>query len=400
MTSQAILLVSCLLLAAFGVERLSRLAGIPAVVVLIGIGAAGKPLLAAAGVTLEGVNAAVPVMGTVGLILIVLEGAFDLQLKRAGLRLSLLALLSASLGLLANTALFGLLGAVLLGLSAYDALLLALPFSVISSAVAIPSSSFLPKAQREFVVYESSISDILAILLFSAVLDANGSWQAIPSTLAVNGLLSIVLGALCAVGLLYALFKSSGHIRFVPLLASLFALYATGKLLHLSPLVMVLMLGLILNNPHVFARFSWLRGIVTDAEFSVTVREFRSLTAELTFAVRGLFFVLLGYWTDMDSVGHWGAWLGAALLLLGIYGSRYLLLRLLRVDLSAALTWLAPRGLISVLLYVSAKDVVQAPPYLDGALTLVVLLSSLAMSLGRWRMAAGRAPTAAARADQ
>ncbi len=101
MIYQAILLVSCLLLVAFGVERLSKITGIPAVVVMIAMGLLGRPILESAGVGLGGVHAAVSVLGTVGLVLIVLEGAFDLQLRRDRLRTASQAFASAVLGLAA-----------------------------------------------------------------------------------------------------------------------------------------------------------------------------------------------------------------------------------------------------------------------------------------------------------
>jgi hypothetical protein len=324
-------------------------------------------------------------MGALGLVLIVLEGAFDLRLSREHWVANLQALLSASVGVLVCAALFSLAGIWLLQLAAYDALLLALPMSVISSAVAIPASGFMSREGREFVVYESSISDILGILLFFAVLNSDQTATGILSSLAINGLISIVLGSLCALGLLYVLFKLTGHIRFVPLLSGLFALYALGKLWHLSPLIMVLMFGLILNNPSMLARLGWFRNIVNTDAYGNTVREFKSLTAELTFAVRGVFFVLLGYWTDLGSVGHWGAWLTAGILLLGIYMPRYWTLTALGVPSSPTLTWLAPRGLISVLLYFTAKETVHPPEFLDGTLMLVVMLSAMAMGISRWR---------------
>lgn len=384
MTYQAILLVSCLLLVAFGVERLSKSTGIPAVIVMIGMGLLGKPLLASFGVELGGIHAAVSVLGTVGLVLIVLEGAFDLQLRRDRLRTASQAFVSAVLGLVAWAALFSAMGVWALGLPPFHAFLLAMPFSVISSAVAIPSSSFLRPSGREFVVYESSISDILGVLIFFAALSSDQTFEGVLLNLANTGLVSLLLGGVCAVGLLFGLVKLGGHIRFVPLLANLFALYAVGKLLHLSPLIMVLMFGLILNNPALFSRLGILRKVMTDEGFGATVREFKTLTGELTFAVRGVFFVLLGYWTDLGSLTSLQAWTGAALGLLGIYGVRRLLLNILRVDMAAALTWIAPRGLITVLLFLSVKDVVSLPAYLDGILMLMVMFSALLLGLGRW----------------
>ena len=47
------------------------------------------------------------------------------------------------------------------------AIIYATPLSIISSAVAIPSSAGLRQQEKEFVVYESTFSDILGIMLFN-----------------------------------------------------------------------------------------------------------------------------------------------------------------------------------------------------------------------------------------
>jgi len=387
MTHQAILTASMFLLLAFGIDRMGRKTGIPSVAVLIATGLLGKPVLAYFGLEMSGLDAAVPVIGTVGLVLIVLEGAFDLELHRDKLGTAARAFVAASLGFVLWTAVFALLAAAALPLSAVQALLLAIPFAVISSAVAIPSSSFLPEPGREFVVYESTLSDIIGILAFFALLSSDGTLTDALRSLAGGGAVSLLLGAFCAIGLLVALLRLDGHIRFIPLLAGLFALYAGGKLLHLSPLIMVLMFGLVLNNPGLLGRWSWTRRIVAAPGYDTTVREFKGLTAELTFAVRGFFFILLGYWTDLSGFARIEAWLAASLALLTIYGARFLILRLLRIELADPLSWIAPRGLITVLLYLSAKEVVPVPAYLDGAVMLVVLASALAIGLGRYRLA-------------
>ena len=387
MTHQAILTASLFLLLAFGIDRLNRSTGVPSVVVLIATGLLGKPVLSHFGLEMSGLDAAVPVIGTVGLVLIVLEGAFDLELRRDKLGTAAAAFVAASLGFVLWTAVFALLAAATLPLNTFEALLLAIPFAVISSAVAIPSSSFLPTRGREFVVYESTVSDIIGILVFFALLGSDGTVPGAVSNFAGGGALSLLLGAFCAIGLLLVLMRLDGHIRFIPLLAGLFALYAGGKLLHLSPLIMVLMFGLVLNNPGLLGHWGWTRSIVATPGYSTTVREFKGLTAELTFAVRGFFFILLGYWTDLSGFAHVEAWLVASLALLGTYGVRCLILRLLRIELADPLTWIAPRGLITVLLYLSAKEVVPVPPYLDGAVMLVVLASALAIGLGRFQLA-------------
>ena len=382
MIYQAILTASLFLLLAFGIEHLGRWSGIPSVVILIVTGLVGRPALNFLGIEFTGLDTAVPVIGTIGLILIVLEGAFEIELRRDRVKLAAWASLSAVVGLLICMFLFALLASIAFNLTLVQSLLVAIPFSVISSAVAIPSSSFLPLQGREFIVYESSISDILGILFFFTVLNSDGSVGSIFSSLMGDGLLSILLGAVCAIALLLILLRIEGHVRFTPLLATLFALYAVGKLWHLSPLLMVLLFGLAINNLRLFTGLPVLRGLL-DNEFEKTLAEFKSLTTELTFAVRGFFFIILGYWTDWTALADPVAWLIAVVVLAVIFFSRSFWMRLSRIGMGAALTWIAPRGLITVLLFLSAKETVKLPSSMDGAVLLVVFASALMVAVGR-----------------
>ena len=382
MIYQAILTASLFLLLAFGIEHLGRWSGIPSVVILIVTGLVGRPALNFLGIEFTGLDTAVPVIGTIGLILIVLEGAFEIELRRDRVKLAAWASLSAVVGLLICMFLFALLASIAFNLTLVPSLLVAIPFSVISSAVAIPSSSFLPLQGREFIVYESSISDILGILFFFTVLNSDGSVGSIFSSLMGDGLLSILLGAVCAIALLLILLRIEGHVRFTPLLATLFALYAVGKLWHLSPLLMVLLFGLAINNLRLFTGLPVLRGLL-DNEFEKTLAEFKSLTTELTFAVRGFFFIILGYWTDWTALADPVAWLIAVVVLAVIFFSRSFWMRLSRIGMGAALTWIAPRGLITVLLFLSAKETVELPSSMDGAVLLVVFASALMVAVGR-----------------
>lgn len=384
MTYEAIFIGAVLLLLAFGVEHMARVTGIPSVVALIAIGAVAKPLLQSGGVGMVALDGVVPFLGTVGLVLIVLEGAFDLQLRRERLRVATQSLVSAFLGVVLTCTALSLMAVWFLALSPFDAVLLTTPFAVISSAVAIPSSSFMPHEQREFVVYESTMSDILGILLFFALMNSDRTAGSVAMSLIGNGLLSLVLGMVCAVVLLMLLLKLQGRIRFIPLLAGLFMLYAFGKMLHLSPLIMVLVFGLVLNNPTLFGRIGFLKRLYSDPGFNSTVEEFKSVTIELTFAVRGIFFMLLGYWTDMASLLDWRAWAAACLILVTLYGLRYPLMGVLNIQPKLMFTWMAPRGLITVLLYLAAKELVDVPAHLDGAVMLIVMGTALGTGVARW----------------
>ena len=385
MTYQAIFVASAFLLLAFGIERVSSKFGVPAVVALIATGVIGKPMLAAFDLSIAGIDAAVPVLGSVGLVLIVLEGALDIELRRERLRAAAKAFSMAGAGFVVCTATFAFLAAFTLPLSFFQATLLAIPFAVISSAVAIPSSGFLPQSGREFVLYESSVSDILGVMVFFALLNSDGTLPGILNSLAGGGILSLLMAVSCAIGLTLLMLRIEGHIRFIPLLAGMFGLYAAGKLLHLSPLIMILLFGLALNNPTLITRFRPFRNWI-DESYPATLREFKLFTVELTFAVRGFFFILLGYWTDLSTLNSLHAWITAIVVLLVIYASRYAILRLARVDLADPLTWLAPRGLITVLLFIATKEAIELPAYIDGTIMLVVLISGSLTAVGRVRL--------------
>lgn len=393
MIYQAILAASIFLILAFVIERLGRVSGIPSAVILIAVGLSGKPVLALLGLALEGIDEAVPVIGAVGLVLIVLEGALDIELRRDRLRAAAGALLMAGGGFALCTGLFAYAAVLALPVMPFQAVVLAVPFAVISSAVAIPGSSFLPPRGREFVVFESSASDILGVLAFFSLLNSDGTVSGVVFGLVGDGMLSLLLAIMCAVGLALILMRIDGHIRFMPLLAGLFGLYAAGKLMHLSPLIMVLLFGLSLNNPTLITRFRPFRGWLDDS-YEATLKEFKLLTMEFTFAVRGFFFILLGYWTDLSDLTSGKAWLAAAMVLAFVYGSRRLMLRLIRSEFAVPLTWIAPRGLITVLLYLAAKEQLPLPHYLDATVMLVVLASATLITVGRFRWASAHpAPT-------
>ncbi len=382
MTDVAILVASVFLLIAFAVERLDRASGLPSVIVMISLGLLARPALSSMGMLVRGIEAVVPAAGVVALVLIVLEGALDIQLRRERLELAVKAFASAAFALIFYGVVFAALAVRLLGLTYLQAAILATPLALISSAIAIPASRSLPAEAREFVVYESSTSDILGVLVFFALVHSNATVRGFLAGLAGGGALSLLLAAVCALALVAVSTRATAHVRYVPLLAGLFALYAAGELLHLSPLIMVLLFGLMLNNRAALARvpgFAHIAGQVSPQ----TVGEFKLLVQELTFAVRGFFFFVLGYSTnptDFASARSWGA---AALVLGVVYGARFAMLRPLGRSFAAALTWIAPRGLITAVLYLDARKIVHLPAYLDGTVLLVVFISAATLALAR-----------------
>ena len=381
MTNAAILVASSLLLGAYLLDIVGRRFKLPSVVLLIVSGMIARQVLDRLGLHLGHVGAVVPIIGTLGLILIVFEGALDLEVSRERLAVIARAVLSSIAGFVACTMAFAALFHWTLGFTPYLAALAAVPFAVISSAVAIPSATGLPAQAREFVIYESSFADIVGVLVFTALLSSQGDPAAFARDLFGGGAISVVVALAASVALYALVNKVDGHVRFLPLIAGLFCLYAIGKALHLSPLVFVLVAGLVIANPHLLDRWAPLEAMRAANDYERTVAEFKSLVAELTFATKSFFFLLLGYWTEVGLLAVPVAWAVAAACTGFVFASRRALLAALRVEHAAALTWIAPRGLITVLLFLAAAEAGGLEGFPFGALMLTVLATSTLVAL-------------------
>jgi hypothetical protein len=78
-----------------------------------------------------------------------------------------------------------------------------------------------------------------------------------------------------------------------------------------------------------------------------------------------------------------------------VYVSRLAILQLLRQPDARILTWIAPRGLITVLLFIAAADAGKLHGFPFGAVMLVVLATSAATALSQRAAKASALPAAA-----
>ena len=329
-----------------------------------------------------------PLLGTIGLILIVLEGGLDLNL-RPGRRRFLLRTFGAALaGVLLSTAALAAVLQLGFGLPWTVAALMAVPFAVISSAVAIPSAEVLADEDREFIVYESSWSDILGVMLFNALVVAavSGGGGATLSFFG-GGLAVLALGTLVGLAVFWLVGHLEGQVKFLPLIFALILVYAGAKALHLSPLLIVLILGLMLNNPHLILRIKWFEALHSN-HYWAELDKLKHLTAEATFLVRTFFFLLLGYSTDLATLADLRAWGFALVVVALVFGLRWPLLWLFNGHRPRPLLWAAPRGLITVVLFYTLPAEMLPASLPHGALILVVLISCVVMALGLRRDAA------------
>jgi len=333
----------------------------------------------------------IPVLGTIGLILIVLEGAIELEINRKKLPLIAKGFLAALLILIANIFFLQLLFKSLFQMEDAVAVLYAIPLAVISSAVVIPSAASLLNHDKEFVVYESTFSDILGIMIFNYALrqlEFNlplvGAEPLISLGLQIVGV--IVISLMITYVLFRLLQKIEHHVKFFLILALLILVYAFGKLLHLPALVTIFIFGIFLSNvKSLLPKFlrAYLDLDATQKEF----HEFHILTAESTFLVRTFFFLFFGFsiqLTDFNSLRplFYGILIIAIMLLL-----RYLYFTVTTFKVkSSTLVYMSPRGLISILLFIQLKEVsfidLSNSPIDERVLLIVILSSMLVMLIG------------------
>ncbi|PAS95618.1 MAG: hypothetical protein CGU28_11990 [Candidatus Dactylopiibacterium carminicum] len=373
--------LSLIVLVAYLFDFFGRFTRVPAVVSLIFTGLVLRAVADAVGWQLALPAGLLPVLGTFGLILIVLEGTLDLRLTRERVPMILRAAGCATLGVVLTGALFAGVLVLWLGASWQLAVVHALPFAVISSAVVIPAAVALSERLREFVIYESSISDIVGVVLFYALLREYSGPLDFVFSLGGELLLSVFVGLVMGLSIFWLIQRIEHHVRVLPMIFGITLLYSLGKILHLAPLVMVVLVGLLLNNSHLIARFS--RGRLAErGQFEQDLESFKHLTVEFTFVVRSFFFVLLGFGVSAGELLSTPAWVMAVLLMGCSLLPRWALLRGVARERAQPLLWFAPRGLITVLLFMSIPESQRLEAFPVASLMLVILMGALLLTYG------------------
>ena len=380
MTTAIIITICLLILAAYIFDITSSKTKIPSVILLLLMGWGVRQLSMSTGLFIPNLTPVLPILGTIGLILIVLEGSLELQLNGSKLgsvkESFMVALLPMVVLAVGTTAAFVYWG----GTSFKDTLLNVLPLCVISSAIAIPSVKNLPNTQKEFVIYESSLSDILGVVFFNFVA-FNETFGFSSLTQFVGQLLAIILISFIATGALsYLLSKIDHHIKFAPIILLIILIYNISKIYHLPALIFILIFGLFLGNLDEIKRFGWIEKLkpnVLDRE----VAKFKEIVVEATFVIRVLFFLLFGYLMETAEILNTATFVWAIGIVAGIFIIRAAVLKLYRIPLSP-LVFVAPRGLITILLFLSIPATQMIPLINKSLIIQIIILTALIMMAG------------------
>lgn len=382
MTSGYLLIGLCaLVILSFIFMLVAQKMKIPSVLLLIGTGLILRAVAQHYEIEIRDVRIPLELLGVVGLVLIVLEGSLDLELRKEKIPLIRRSFLAALMILGLTVSGLTLIMHYALYLPWHYALVYSVPMGIISSAIAIPSATGLRSDKKEFIIYESTFSDILGIMLFNYVIAENlFSWD---SSIDFGiGFLGIIVVAVLATALLMILLNGiKTHTRFILLLAYILLVYSSVKLLHWPALLMILLMGVVLNNvaellPEKVAKW------IQPQKMAALTRDMKSVTAESAFLIRTFFFILFGFSIDIATITHTEVIITGSLITIFIIVARAFFLRFISKTHLFPEFLIAPRGLITVLLFYSIPENLKSPLFNDGIILFVIISSNILMTFG------------------
>ena len=321
------------------------------------------------------------VLGVVGLALIVLEAALDLKLVKEKAGLIFKSLSTAVIGLFATSYISALVLNYALSMPMIEALLFTVPLSILSSAIILPSLGSLDDYKKEFMIYESTFSDILGIVLFYSLLSFLGpdSKSEIYGEVFGNLMFTIIFSIIISYVLVYLFQNIKGHDKLFLLISILLLLYAVGKLFHLSSLIIILIFGVILNNYKLFFA-GGLSKLIEEEKVESILSDFKVVTGESAFVVRTFFFIIFGWSVSVGSMFNLKSIaIGIALLII-IYVIRAICLFIFSGKNIFPQIFLAPRGLITILLFFAIPKELTEKYDFNGVLLFIILASCLIMT--------------------
>jgi len=379
----SIIIVCSLIILSYVFNLISSSTRIPSVLLLIGTGIGLKYGFEYSGISWNIPMSFLSILGTVGLILIVLEGTFDLHLEKEKKKMILMALFVSVLLLLLSSFTITYLIQYFTDSDYRSAFLYGLSLSVISSAIVIPSVEALPLDKKEFMIYESVFSDIIGIMIFNLVAFSHPqesiSWY--KPIIEIGS--TIIVSIVGAVLLFIFMDRIKLKVKFLFLLALITLFYSLGKMMHLSSLLLIFFFGLILNNSKLvfenkfgaWFKYNW-------ENTSTVLREFKVITLEFSFVVRTLFFMVFGFSMNLSLLSEKEIIIAGSIIVL-----IFILMRLINLSIFLKSrifpeVLIAPRGLITITLFYSIPDEYKIANFDEGILFFTILATSVLMMVG------------------
>jgi potassium/hydrogen antiporter len=380
MTNTVLIVFCSLILIAYLFDITSSKTKVPSVILLLFLGWIVRQFVDLTGIQLPDFSFILPVIGTLGLILIVLEGSFELELNKSKLKVILKSFLGALLPMIATAFLLTYIFWYFDRFPFRYTLINIIPFCVISSAIAVSSVRNITANYREFVTYESSFSDILGVIFFTIVSQNETLNIQSLGHFGLQIIIMIIISFVATIVLSFLLSKIQHHIKFIPIILLIVLIYSISKVYHLPSLIFILLFGLILGNLDEFKRFTWISKLKPEI-LNREVQKFKELAIEGSFLVRALFFILFGYLMKTSEILNSETFIWSLVIVFVIIFLRIIQLKLSKLPLTPLL-FVAPRGLITILLFLSIEPVQKISLVNNSLIIQVIVLTAFFMMIG------------------
>lgn len=380
MTIAIIIIVCVLLLIAYVFDLTASKTKIPSVILLLILGYGSRQLANVIGVNVPDLSSFLTIFGTLGLILIVLEGSIDLELNRSKLPVIGKSVLISFIPIILMGVLLALIFSLFNDFSFRINLLNVIPLCVISSAVAIPSVKHLCKKDKEFIIYESSLSDIIGVLFFTFLLTNETidifSFGQFGGQIIIMFLVSFV----ATIVLVILLSKVRDHIKFAPIVILVILIFAVAEEFHLPALIFIFIFGLFLGNIKKVESLKPIQRLHPETLYQ-EVHRFRELINEGAFLIRSMFFLIFGFLIETNELLNGETFLYALMIVAIIFVVRFLILKIMKMQIDPLL-FIAPRGLITILLFLSIPAAQSIPEVSKSLVIQVIVLTALVLMVG------------------
>ncbi|MFH2105981.1 MAG: cation:proton antiporter [Candidatus Micrarchaeota archaeon] len=312
------------------------------------------------------------------LIVLLFDGGLSLDIYEVvfkSQRVMVMAMVTMALGILCSAALSIILGIDLL----LGAIIGAIAGGIGSTTtISMVRNLSIPSSIKNFLTLESSITDVLSIILtivltqaiISGAIDVQIIGQGILSKFSVGVFLGLIVGILS----LITLAKLEKGYKYMMTFAIVLVLFGVTEMMSGSGAIAVLVLGIVFGNEHSISKIFRLK----NAGKTIRLKEFQT---EVSFFVRTFFFVFLGIIVTIGSLENFMIGLGLTVM---FYFIRSLSVRISTFNSPLAefrkiLTAIGPRGLATAVLATYPILMIQSAIAEDpGNQNLMKLLSQVA----------------------
>lgn len=377
----AVMIISALIIVSYIFILITKWTRIPSVLLLLGLGVGIHYTLIGLDLFRQIPIDFIQFFGVLGLVLVLLEAGLDLNLSPSKIPLMKKSLASSifilTLSVLGIASIFHL-G---LGQSWHISFVYAVPLSVISSTIVASSIYYLSEKKREFLTYESALSDIFGILLFNFLIAGEIFNLKMLALDVISFIAAVGISIAVSLLLILLLVKVDIHIRAFLVFAVLMLVYSLGHIWHLPTLITILVFGLIINNWTTTAMRP-LKRFVGGDDISKAIKAVKNVTSEVAFLIRTVFFVMFGYMIDISVLGDTKVIIVGSIIVATIFITRLLYLMIFSRDHILPELFFAPRGLVTIVIYYSIPASLVITGLNDGILFFVIVVTTLIMMIG------------------